>query len=36
LTASSYTSGIAYVLKIVLTTDGAMFTFSFIAGSTTH
>jgi hypothetical protein len=36
LTAGSYSSGIAYVLKIVLTTDGATFTFSLIAGSTTH
>jgi len=34
LTASSYTSGIAYVLKIVLTKDGATFTFSVVAGST--
>jgi flagellin-like protein len=29
-------SGIAYVLKIVLATDGATFTFSLIAGSNTH
>lgn len=36
LTASSYTSGIAYVLKIVFMTDGTMFTFSYVAGSTTH
>ena len=36
LTAGSYSSGIAYVLKIVLTKDGAAFTFSLVAGSTTH
>jgi len=36
LTAGSYTSGIAYVLKIVLTNDGSTFTFSLIAGSNTH
>jgi hypothetical protein len=35
LTASSYSSGIAYVLKIVVT-NGAIFTFSLIAGSNTH
>jgi hypothetical protein len=35
LTAGSYSSGIAYVLKIVLT-DGTTFTFSLIAGSNTH
>lgn len=34
--SGSYSSGIAYVLKIVLTKDGATFTFSIIAGSTTH
>lgn len=36
LTANSYPTGIAYVLKIVLTKDGATFTFSLIAGSNTH
>ncbi|HXZ90732.1 MAG TPA: archaellin/type IV pilin N-terminal domain-containing protein [Candidatus Dormibacteraeota bacterium] len=35
LTAGSYSSGIAYVLKIVLR-DGATFTFSIVAGSNTH
>jgi len=35
LTASSYSSGIMYVLKIVVT-NGAKFTFSLIAGSNTH
>jgi flagellin-like protein len=35
LTAGSYSSGLAYVLKIVLT-DGTTFTFSLIAGSNTH
>jgi len=35
VTAGSYSSGIAYVLKIVLT-DGSTFTFSLIAGSNTH
>ena len=34
--SGSYSSGIAYVLKIVLTKDGAIFTFSLIAGSYTH
>jgi len=33
VTAGSYSSGIAYVLKIVLT-DGSTFTFSLIAGNT--
>ena len=36
VTAGSYSSGIAYVLKIVLATDGATFTYSLIAGSNTH
>jgi len=35
LTAGSYSSGIAYVLKVVLK-DGATFTFSIVAGSNTH
>jgi len=36
LSTSSYSIGVAYVLKIVLTKDGATFTFLIIAGSTTH
>jgi len=36
LTASSYSTGVAYVLKIVLTKDGATFTFTLVAGSATH
>jgi flagellin-like protein len=36
LTASSYSAGVAYVLKVVLTKDGATFTFTLVAGSATH
>ena len=36
LQMSSYPPGVAFVLKIVITTDGTTLTFSLIAGSNTH